>query len=186
MSVPFLIPNSFVNGNPVDADEHNENWVAVKSYVELLSSGTNIENGAITTARIANAAVTSAKIATNGVETSNINDDAVTTAKIADDAVTAAQIAAGAVGASELATDAVTTVKILDSNVTTAKIADSAITSAKIADGTIVNADVNASAAITYSKLAGVYTNGGSTNPVITISTSAPTGGSTGDVWFKY
>jgi hypothetical protein len=80
----------------------------------------------------------------------------------------------------------VTTAKILDANVTTAKIADSAVTSAKIADGTIVNADVNASAAIAYTKLAGVYTNAGSTNPVVTISTSSPTGGSAGDIWFKY
>lgn len=37
--------------------------------------------------------------------------------------------------------------------VSTGMIADSAVTSAKIADGTIVNADINASAAIAYSKL---------------------------------
>jgi len=36
---------------------------------------------------------------------------------------------------------------------TSADIADSIITSAKIVDGTIVNADINSSAAITYSKL---------------------------------
>jgi len=40
-----------------------------------------------------------------------------------------------------------------DGEIVTAKIADSAVTSAKIADGAIVNADVNASAAIAYSKL---------------------------------
>ncbi len=39
--------------------------------------------------------------------------------------------------------------------VATAMIADSAVTSAKIADGTIVNADVNASAAIAATKVAG-------------------------------
>jgi len=43
--------------------------------------------------------------------------------------------------------------QVEDSEITTAKLADSAVTSAKIADGTIVNADVNASAAIAYSKL---------------------------------
>lgn len=47
----------------------------------------------------------------------------------------------------------VATANIADLGVTTAKVADSAITSAKIADGAIVNADVNASAAIAYSKL---------------------------------
>jgi hypothetical protein len=50
-------------------------------------------------------------------------------------------------------TGAVTTTKILDSAVTTAKINDSAVTSAKIADGTIVDADINASAAITATKI---------------------------------
>lgn len=43
--------------------------------------------------------------------------------------------------------------QVEDGEIVTAKIADSAVTSAKIADGTIVNADVNASAAIAYSKL---------------------------------
>jgi hypothetical protein len=43
--------------------------------------------------------------------------------------------------------------QVEDGEIVTAKIADSAVTSAKIADGAIVNADVNASAAIAYSKL---------------------------------
>lgn len=43
--------------------------------------------------------------------------------------------------------------QVEDGEIVTAKLADSAVTSAKIADGTIVNADVNASAAIAYSKL---------------------------------
>ncbi len=58
----------------------------------------------------------------------------------------------------------VTTAKIVDSNVTAdklagdsvteGKIADGAVTSGKIANGTIVNADINASAAIDWTKLA--------------------------------
>ncbi len=43
---------------------------------------------------------------------------------------------------------------LADGSITTAKIATGAVTSAKIATGTIVNDDVNASAAITYGKLA--------------------------------
>jgi hypothetical protein len=50
-------------------------------------------------------------------------------------------------------TGTVTSTMIADGTIATADIADSAITSAKIADGTIVNADINASAAIAYSKL---------------------------------
>lgn len=57
---------------------------------------------------------------------------------------------------------------------------------AAIAAGAIVNADVNASAAIAYSKLTGVLHNGTTTNALVTISTSTPSGGSDGDIWFKY
>ena len=45
-------------------------------------------------------------------------------------------------------------VTVGDGTVTEAKLANSAVTSAKILDGTIVNADINASAAIAYGKLA--------------------------------
>jgi hypothetical protein len=45
-----------------------------------------------------------------------------------------------------------------DGTIATAKLADDAVTSAKIADGAIVNADINASAAITDSKLAEITT----------------------------
>ena len=110
----------------------------------------------------------------------------VATAGIADDAVTAAKIAANAVGASELADDAVDTAAIANLAVTSGKIADSAVTSAKIADGAIVDADINASAAIAPSKVAGVFITGDSSNNTITISTSAPSGGSSGDIWLKY
>lgn len=182
----FSPPNVFQNATTITASSHNDNWDDVTTFVNNLANGTGLDAGAITETKIANTAVSNAKLATNAVAATNIQTDAVTTAKIQDDAVTAAKIAAGAVGASELATDAVTTVKILDGNVTTAKVADSAITSAKIADGTIVNADISASAAIAQSKLAGIYTDGGSTNHTITISTASPTGGAAGDIWFKY
>ena len=41
-----------------------------------------------------------------------------------------------------------------DGSITTAKLADDSVTTGKIVDGTIVDADINASAAIAYSKLA--------------------------------
>ena len=52
--------------------------------------------------------------------------------------------------------------------------------------GTIVDGDINASAAIAPSKVAGVFITGDSSNNTITISPSAPSGGSSGDIWFKY
>lgn len=162
----FNIPNVFQTGYVITAEGHNDNWTAVKTFIDALATGANIDNGAITESKLAATSVSNAKLATNAVAASNIQSDAVTTAKILDANVT--------------------TAKIADGGVTTAKIADSAVTSAKIADGTIVNADINAAAAISQSKLAGIYTDGGSTNHTITISTASPTGGAAGDIWFKY
>ena len=58
------------------------------------------------------------------------------------------------VSTDKIVNSAVTADKLAGDSVTTAKIADDAVTSGKIADGTIVNADINASAAIDWTKLA--------------------------------
>ena len=67
-------------------------------------------------------------------DTRTPTDNTVSTAKIVDSAVTADKLAGD--------------------SVTESKVADGAITSGKIANGTIVNADINASAAIDWTKLA--------------------------------
>lgn len=53
----------------------------------------NIQDGAVTTDKIANLNVTEGKLASNSVTTSKIADDAVTTAKIPDNAITTNKIA---------------------------------------------------------------------------------------------
>jgi len=122
-----------------------------------------IADSNVTTAKLADASVTDLKIASSSIQTGHIVNSAVSTAKIADSAITSGKIAAGNVVAASLATDAVETAKIKDANVTTAKIADAAITDVKIAsssiqsghivDGAILNADINANAAIAYTKI---------------------------------
>ena len=67
-------------------------------------------------------------------DTRTPTDNTVSTAKIVDSSVTADKLAGD--------------------SVTSAKIADDAVTTGKIANGTIVNADINASAAIDWTKLA--------------------------------
>lgn len=166
----------------------------------LKSNGTDPSWGQVGTNGIADDAITAAKIATGAVGATEIADGSVGTSELANDSVTAAKIATGAVGADEIATGAVGTDEL----------ADSAVTSAKIADGTIVNADINASAAIAYSKLAlsnsivaGDITSNAVTTakildanvtnakldyatvPQMTVSTSDPSGGKNGDIWVK-
>ena len=100
---------------------------ATANYGELANHDT------VSTDLIDNGAVTSAKIADGTIATADLSGGSVTTAKIANLNVTEGKIAA----------NAVTTAKIKDANVTTAKVADGAITSAKILDGTIAEADLS-------------------------------------------
>jgi len=129
-------------------------------------TSTKITDSNITTAKIADGAVTTVKITDSNITTAKIADDAVTAAKIADNAVVESKILSDAVTSSKIADLSVTTEKINDLAVTTAKInalavtegkiADGSITSAKIANGTIVNEDINATAAISQSKIDGL------------------------------
>jgi len=128
-------------------------------------TSSKIGTSEVISGKIANGAVTSTKIAALAVQTSHIEDGAVTSAKIADgtitsadladDAVTAAKITNGSVTTSELADDAVTSAKIIDGSITSSKLADGAVTSAKILNGSILDIDINTSAAISPSKIAG-------------------------------
>ncbi|MFN8361332.1 MAG: hypothetical protein U0264_15575 [Candidatus Kapaibacterium sp.] len=114
---------------------------------------------------IASNAVTTAKIADANVTTIKIADANVTTAKLADASITPAKVnAAGATTGQSLTYNGTTVVwgspslsgsagGDLTGSYPNPTIADNAITSAKIANGTITNADINASAAIAYSKL---------------------------------
>lgn len=81
----------------------------------------------------------------------------------------------GTIGTAQIADNAITTAKIADDNVTTAKIPDNAISSAKIVDDAITTAKI-VDDAVTANKLQRKFT----------ISTSNPSGGNDGDIWFKY
>ena len=58
----ITIPHSFTSGAIAEASEMNANFNAVKSYVDGISDGTNIDSSAITNAKLAANAVTASKI----------------------------------------------------------------------------------------------------------------------------
>ena len=95
----------------------------------------------------------------------NTLQGSIGTAQIADNAITTAKIADNNVTTAKIPNNAITTVKILDSNVTSSKIVDGSIIEAKLGND-----------AVTAAKLQRKFT----------ISTSSPSGGSDGDIWFKY
>ena len=80
---------------------------------------------------------------------------------------------------------------LADLSVTTGKLADSAVTSAKIENGTIVADDLASNAVttvkITDANITNAKLNNGASGdiPLVTVSTSDPTGGKNGDVWVK-
>lgn len=47
------IPNTLVNGTPAVATEVMQNFNAIKTFAEALAAGTNIDDGAITYAKLA-------------------------------------------------------------------------------------------------------------------------------------
>lgn len=68
----LTIPNTFNNGEVIDAPEMNANFTAVKNFAEDLSAGNNFDAGAIATTDIADSAITAAKIATGAVTSAKI------------------------------------------------------------------------------------------------------------------
>ena len=158
-----------------DADEANEIASTLTTQGDILIHGASTFGrvGIGTAAQVLKVNSSATAPEWGQVATAGIADSAVTSAKIADGTIVDADInASAAITLTKLGTGA------LPTTVTVA--------SANLVDGTIVDADINASAAIAPSKVAGVFITGDSSNNTITISTSAPSGGSSGDIWLKY
>ena len=81
----------------------------------------------------------------------------------------------GTIGTASIADDAVTSAKIADDAVVSAAIADNAVLTVNISNANVTTAKI-ADNAVTADKLQRKFT----------ISTSSPSGGSDGDIWFKY
>lgn len=109
------------------------------------NTGALADLDSVGTTQIDDNAVTAAKIAASAVDTSEIRDAAVTTAKVADNAITGAKIAATTVATGNIATAAITSGKIATGAVGTAKLADDAVSAAKIADNVVGAAALNVS-----------------------------------------
>lgn len=60
--MPLIIPKNFVPASPAVAGDVNANFQAVKVFVDAIETGVNIDNGAISTAKIADNAITQAKL----------------------------------------------------------------------------------------------------------------------------
>ena len=127
-----------------DGTTHSGNSLTFKT---VSGTGFTLDEGKIHAAYSDGTNVNEVALNTLGgtIGTAQIDDDAVTNAKIADNAVDSDQIAADAVTNAKVAADAIDTDQLVNDSVTAAKL-----------------------------------------ERKFTISTSSPTGGNDGDIWFKY
>ena len=79
----------------------------------------------------------------------------------------------------------IATASITDDAVTNAKVADDAIQSAQLADNAVLTAAIS-NVNVTTAKIANNAVTADKLQRKFTISTSSPSGGSDGDIWFKY
>jgi hypothetical protein len=77
------------------------------------------------------------------------------------------------------------TVSIADDAVTNAKVADDAIQSAQLADNAVLTVAIS-NVNVTTAKIANDAVTAAKLQRKFTISTNSPSGGSDGDIWFKY
>ena len=112
-----------------------------------------LADGSVTTPKLADDAVTGAKIADNTIHGGALIDGTIPTGKIGDSQVTGAKLSSNAVSTGKIANDAVTQAKIADDAVGTNQIADGAVNAARLASGAATTAKI-ADAAVTTAKVA--------------------------------
>jgi hypothetical protein len=137
----------------------SDNFAASSGAITIKDLGVataEIQNDAVTQAKIADDAVGADQLAANAVVTASIVDDNVTQAKIADSNVTLAKMAANSVDSNQYVDGSIDTAHIANDQITSALIADNAIDSDMYVDGSIDEAHIaNAAVAVAKMKIEG-------------------------------
>lgn len=128
-------------GDLVSQISVNVKGILLDGASTYITNTTHIDTGVIKSANIQDAAITSAKIGALAVTTANIGYAAVTNAEIAALAVGTAQIADGAISNAKIGNLAVTAAKIANATINDAKIAS--VSASKLTAGTIDAANIN-------------------------------------------
>ena len=94
----------------------------------------------------------------NGGDTFTIDNGVITSAKIADGTIDTEDLADLVISTAKIANSAVTSAKIANDAITSDELASNSVNSAHIINGSITNTDINASAAIDGSKISPTFT----------------------------
>ena len=106
-------------------------------------TGTQITDGAISTAKLMAGSVTSNEIAANTIVAADIASGTITATQIAAATITGARIAAGTIAAGNIAANTITANEIAANTITATQIASNAITADEIAAGAVTAAKIN-------------------------------------------
>ena len=129
----------------------------------------------VDTAQIDDDALTQAKIASQAVDSSEIAPDAIITSKIADGNITGVKLGASSVSETKISSGAVTGSKIQNGAVTEEKIATDAITASKIRSGAVGNDEIASNAVNTDELVNGAVTEAKVSSDIITTGSSSQT-----------
>jgi predicted phage tail protein len=105
-------------------------------------TGTQITDGAISTAKLMAGSVTSNEIAANTIVAADIASGTITATQIAAATITGANIAAGTIAAGNIAANTITASQIAANTITATQIASNAITADEIAAGAVTAAKI--------------------------------------------
>ena len=117
----------------------SDNFAASSGAITIKDLGVataEIQNDAVTQAKIADDAVGADQLAANAVVTASIVDANITVAKMAANSVDSDQYVDGSIDTAHIANDQITNALMADNAIDTAQVADNAITLAKMASGT--------------------------------------------------
>ena len=106
-------------------------------------TGTQITDGAISTAKLMAGSVTSNEIAANTIVAADIASGTITATQIAAATISGANIAAGTIAAGNIAANTITASQIAANTITATQIASNAVTADEIAAGAVTAAKIN-------------------------------------------
>ena len=135
---------TFTAGSSIRAEDLNNNQTQLlyrsqEEQVPNLIHSYDVDDSAITRAKIAADAIDGTKIADDSINSEHYVDGSIDTAHIADLQVTTAKIAADAVNGTKIADDSIDSEHYVDGSIDTAHIADSQVTTAKLANDAVTN-----------------------------------------------
>ena len=147
--IPNLIHSYDIDDGAITGAKIGEKQVDTVNLADNSVGSLALAPGIVSTAKFVDGAVTTAKLAADSVTNAKIADDSIDSEHYVDGSIDTAHIANDAITNAKIADDAVDTEHLADNSVGTLAIGPGTITTAKIVDGNITHAKIQDNAVIT-------------------------------------